>query len=89
MQSAIEVGLPWLRSGTGRVMQTQLSHLRGFGYRTIFAAVSSSYSGGFNTDSCRDFHRTSAELGADEIVISGFEELNPLRKFSEATRAWE
>lgn len=89
MQSAIVVGLPWLRSGSSRVMEMQLGHLRGFGYRTVFAAVSSSYTGGFNADSWRDFHRISPELGADEIVISGFEELGPLRKFTETARAWK
>ena len=89
MQSAIVVGLPWLRSGTGRIMQMQLSHLRGFGYRTVFAAVPGSYTGGFDADLWRDFHRTSSELGADEIVTSGFRELGPLRKVTEAARAWK
>jgi len=88
MQSAIVVGLPWLRSGTSRVMQMQLSHLRSFGYKTVFAAVPSSYTSGFNADSWCDFHRMSSELGADEIVISGFEELGRIRQFTEATKAW-
>jgi glycosyltransferase involved in cell wall biosynthesis len=89
MQSAIVVGLPWLRSGTSRVMQMQLSHLRGFGYRTVFAAVPGSYTGGFDAESWHDFHRISSELGADEIVRSGFQDLGPLRKFTEAARAWK
>jgi glycosyltransferase involved in cell wall biosynthesis len=70
-------------------MQMQLSHLRDFGYRTVFAAVPSSYSGGFDRDSWRDFQRISSELGADEIVASGFQELGPLRKFTETARAWK
>lgn len=88
MQSVIVVGLPWLRSGSSRLMQMQLSHLRDFGYRTVFAAVPSSYTGGFDPSSWGDFHRNSSELGADEIVISGFEKPGRLREFAEATKAW-
>ena len=89
MKTAIVVGLPWLRSGTARVMQMQLSHLRSFGYRTVFAAVPSSYSGGFDRDTWREFHRISSELGADETVASGFKELGLLREIIEAARAWK
>jgi polysaccharide biosynthesis protein PslH len=88
MKSAIVVGLPWLHSGSTRVMQMQLSHLLGLGYRTVFAAVSSSYSGGFDADSWREFDLNSHELGADEVVTSGFEDLGPLRRFTESARAW-
>jgi polysaccharide biosynthesis protein PslH len=89
MQSAIVVGLPWMRGGTARVMQMQLSHLRDLGYRTVFAAVPSSYTGGFDADSWRDFDRHSHELGADEIVRSGFQDLGPFGRFREAARAWK
>jgi polysaccharide biosynthesis protein PslH len=89
MQSAIVVGLPWMRSGTSRVMQMQLSHLRDFGYRTVFAAVPTSYTGGFDEDSWRDFDRTSHELGADEIVRSGFQDLGPFGRLNEAAKAWK
>jgi polysaccharide biosynthesis protein PslH len=69
-------------------MQMQLNHLQGLGYRTVFAAIPGSYTAGFDPNSWIDFHRNSFELAADEITISGFKELGPLRQFEERAKAW-
>jgi Glycosyl transferases group 1 len=89
MQSAIVIGMPWLRGGTLRVMQMQLKHLHDLEYRTVFAAVPSSYSGGFDKEFWQEFLANGHELGADEIEVSGFDDLNPLRKLGETARAWK
>jgi hypothetical protein len=70
--TAIVIGLPWLRSGTGKVMATQLRYLRARGLRTLFVAVPHGPRQGRSDGIWSQFQAHSAELGADKTLTATF-----------------
>jgi polysaccharide biosynthesis protein PslH len=87
MRQAIVIGLPWLRSGSGQVMESQVRWLKRLGFRVTFAAVASHYDGGFDEAEWRQFEEFAPDLGADRVVISKFEDLNYVRRGVELAKA--
>jgi hypothetical protein len=71
--AAIVVGLPWLRSGTGKVMETQVKYLRSRGLRTVFVAVPHNTGQKRSRDIWSQFAAHCDELGADRAIIATFE----------------
>jgi polysaccharide biosynthesis protein PslH len=87
MRHAIVIGLPWLRSGTGQVMAGQIKYLKELGFFTVFAAVASHYDGGFDEAEWQYFRALSPELGAGEVITSGFNDLSPAQRGIEIFKA--
>src|SRR5579863_8680508 len=71
--AVVITGPPWPRSGTGRVIQSQIQYYRARGYRTVFIAVPFQWD--YTRDSpiwnelCDGLH----ELGADETFFAAIE----------------
>jgi polysaccharide biosynthesis protein PslH len=70
--TAIVIGLPWLRSGTGKVMETQIRYLRSRGLRTVFVAVPQDPRQKRSSDVWSRFADHCDELGADRTIIATF-----------------
>lgn len=70
--TALVVGLPWLRTGTGKVMEAQIKYLRSRGFRTVFVAVPHNTQQKRSNDVWSQFSAISAELGADTAIIATF-----------------
>ncbi len=85
--SAIVVGLPWLKSGTTRVMEMQISHLKSLGFKTTFVAVPNGYDSGSDIAAWNKFIDNSSELGADHVVVAPFQELTFFGKLQGAAVA--
>ncbi len=71
--TALIIGLPWLRSGTGKVMETQIKYLRSKGLKTIFVAVPHSAQMRRSDEIWSEFSNLSAELGSDKTLIATFD----------------
>ncbi len=71
--TALVVGLPWLRTGTGKVMEAQIKYLRSKGLKTLFVAVPHNTSQRRSEAVWSHFSSQSHELGADRVVIAAFD----------------
>ncbi len=64
---ALIVGMPWFRSGTANVMQSQVKYFKDLGLRTIFACVPR-FTEDFSTPSrITNLYRLAGDLEADEV----------------------
>lgn len=70
--TALIVGLPWLRTGTGKVMETQITYLRSRDLRTVFVAVPHNTTQRRSNEVWSVFSSQSSELGADLTIIATF-----------------
>lgn len=71
--TALVIGLPWLRTGTGKVMEAQIKYLRSRGLKTIFVAVPHNTTQRKSNAVWSDFSNQSTELGADKTIIATFD----------------
>jgi len=71
--TAIVVGLPWLRTGTGKVMEAQIRYLRSKGLRTVFVAVPHNTQQPRPNEVWTQFAALSSELGADRALAATFD----------------
>lgn len=72
--TALVIGLPWLRTGTGKVMETQIKYLRSRGLKTLFVAVPHNTTQRRSNEVWSNFSNQSPELGADKTIIATFED---------------
>lgn len=76
-RAVIVIGPPWVRSGTGRVMQNQIAYYRQRGYLTVFLGVAVD---SLHVRSCwvwDVFAQGAPELGAEHVSSAVLE---PLRR---------
>ena len=66
-------GPPWPRSGTGRVMESQIQFYRERGYQTIFIAAPFRPSYGIDSPIWDDIREGLMELGADHTLLATIE----------------
>jgi glycosyltransferase involved in cell wall biosynthesis len=71
--TVVVTGPPWPRSGTGRVMQSQIQFYRERGYQTIFVAAPFRPSYGRNSPIWDDISDGLKELGADHTLLATIE----------------
>jgi polysaccharide biosynthesis protein PslH len=83
-RTALVIGLPWLRSGTGNVMETQIKYLRSRGLRTVFVAVPHNPDQKRSNGVWSQFAALSDELGADRVIVATFE--HRIRKWGKIGR---
>lgn len=81
--AVIVTGPPWPRSGTGRVMQSQIQHYRERGYETFFIAVPFRWNFTRTGPVWDEFRDGLYELGADHTLFAAIEP----RKFTVAKYA--
>jgi len=85
--TVIITGPPWPRSGTGRVMQSQIQFYRKRGYHTIFIAVPFRWNYARNSPVWDEFRDGLNELGADQTLLASIEPRQfTLAKFSATLR---
>lgn len=68
--TAIITGPPWPRSGTGRVMQSQIQFYRKRGYQTVFIAVPFRWNYTRKSPVWDEFRDGLNELGADHTLLA-------------------
>lgn len=71
-KAVVITGLPWLRTGTGKVMEEQIKFFRSIGWQVIFVACPHSAAQTFSHPVWERFRSYSAELDADKTFISTF-----------------
>src|SRR3954447_23206475 len=67
--AVIVIGPPWLRTGTGRVLEAQLAYYRDRGYRTAFIGVAVDPGHIASDPIWRRFTDAMGDLGADCVTI--------------------
>jgi len=65
-------GLPWIRSGTGKVMQAQIAYFRSLGWTTIFVACPFKRTDAYSRKVWKRFNEEKADLNADFTEIASF-----------------
>lgn len=65
-------GLPWIRSGTGKVMQAQISYFRSLGWATIFVACPFKRTDAYSRKIWKRFDEEKVDLNADFTEIASF-----------------
>ena len=70
---ALIVGMPWLRCGTGTVMENQIKYFRSMGLQTCFVAVPHNTRQRRSNEVWDLFAQYSDELGADNIIVATFD----------------
>jgi len=73
LPAVIIIGPPWPRSGTGRVIESQIQFYRERGYQTIFIAAPFRSSYGRNSPIWNDISDGLKELGADHTLWATIE----------------
>jgi len=71
--TVIITGPPWPRSGTGRVIQSQIRYYRSRGYQTVFIAVPFRWNFFRNSPVWDEFREGLNELGADHTFLAAIE----------------
>lgn len=85
--TVIITGPPWPRSGTGRVMQSQIQFYRKRGYNTVFIAVPFRWNYTRNSPVWDEFRDGLNEMGADYTLLAAIEPRHfTLAKFSATLR---
>jgi hypothetical protein len=85
--TVIITGPPWPRSGTGRVMQSQIQFYRKRGYNTVFIAVPFRWNYTRNSPVWDEFRDGLNEMGADLTLLAAIEPRHfTLAKFSATLR---
>ncbi len=72
-QTVLILGPPWPRSGTGRVMESQIKFYRDRGYQTIFIAVPFQQNYESNSPTWNEIREGLEELGADHTLRATIE----------------
>jgi glycosyltransferase involved in cell wall biosynthesis len=70
--AAIITGLPWIRSGTGKVMQAQVNYFRDLGWATIFVACPFKRTDSYSRKIWKRFDEEKADLNADFTDVAAF-----------------
>ncbi len=70
--AVIITGLPWIRSGTGKVMQAQIDYFRGLGWATIFVACPFKRADSYSRKIWKRFDEEKADLNADFTDVAAF-----------------
>ncbi len=70
--AVIITGLPWLRTGTGKVMEAQVEFFRSIGWKVIFVACPHTSRQGYNHPVWNQFEQQSSDLKADHVFVATF-----------------
>jgi glycosyltransferase involved in cell wall biosynthesis len=69
-QAVIIVGPPWLRGGTGRVIEAQVAYYRARGFRTAFVGVATNPGHIAGDRAWEHFREAATDLRADQVSIA-------------------
>ncbi|WP_083528651.1 glycosyltransferase [Hyphomicrobium sp. CS1BSMeth3] len=70
--AVIITGLPWIRSGTGKVMQAQVEYFKSLGWVTIFVACPFKRTDAYSRKIWKRFEEEKVDLDADFTAIASF-----------------
>ncbi len=70
--AVIITGLPWIRSGTGKVMQAQIEYFKSLGWSVIFVACPFKRADAYSRKIWKRFEEEKVDLNADFTGIASF-----------------
>ena len=67
---AVVIGPPWLRTGTGRVIEDQIAYYRDRGFATAFVGVPVNEAHVFDNPMWTELAEAAGDLGADHVSFA-------------------
>lgn len=88
--AVIITGLPWLRTGTGKVMEAQIDFFKSLGWDVLFVACPHNADETYKNSSWDRFREHQGDLRADAVMIASFEKkLKRGRRFQRLLKRWQ